>query len=77
MFVGMGQVMMDALRGSQASFAHPDAYAVIRVSRMKLFGLIESCDNLDWLLLTKRPENVMKILAEVLDDMETFPEMLE
>ena len=40
--------------------------------RLRLFRLIEATPNLDWLLLTKRPENVMPALkqAAMLDDSE-------
>jgi protein gp37 len=30
--------------------------------RKDLFALIRECDRLDWLLLTKRPENILKML---------------
>lgn len=35
--------------------------------RMRLFNLIDSTPMLDWLLLTKRPENVMPIMADWLE----------
>lgn len=31
--------------------------------RARLFRLIEECDALDWLLLTKRPENMLRLAA--------------
>lgn len=34
----------------------------IRDARQRLWELIEQTDNLDWLLLTKRPENVLDLL---------------
>ncbi|MBB6053324.1 DUF5131 family protein [Armatimonas rosea] len=37
-----------------------EAYQVVREAREKLFRLIEATPDLDWLLLTKRPENMMK-----------------
>lgn len=33
--------------------------------RRRLFGLIDATPNLDWLLLTKRPENIMRMMADV------------
>lgn len=36
----------------------------VRAARDRLFGLIEATPNLDWLLLTKRPENVMMMTPE-------------
>lgn len=45
--------------------------------RARLFRLIEECDHLDWLLLTKRPENVLRLthLASAFDptDPEDWP----
>lgn len=35
--------------------------------RMRLFNLIDSTPMLDWLLLTKRPENVMPMMADWLE----------
>lgn len=32
--------------------------------RNDLFALVRSCDRLDWLFLTKRPQNIMKMLPE-------------
>ncbi len=37
---------------------HPD----VGLDRVKLFALIEMTPNLDWLLLTKRPENIRRML---------------
>lgn len=42
-------------------------------ARARLFRLIESTPRLDWLLLTKRPENVQRLAAEV-SWFETWPE---
>lgn len=39
----------------------PDMLDVM-VARQRLFNLIEQTPNLDWLLLTKRPENVMQMI---------------
>lgn len=36
--------------------------------RERLFGLIEQCDGLDWLLLTKRPENMTRLTSRWGDD---------
>lgn len=33
--------------------------------RRRLFELIDATPNLDWLLLTKRPENIMRMMADV------------
>lgn len=43
-----------------------DAYAVatLHLLRQKLFRIIESTPHLDWLLLTKRPENIMRMVPE-------------
>jgi protein gp37 len=38
--------------------------------RCDLFNLIEKTPNLDWLLLTKRPENVQKLLSRIARDPE-------
>jgi protein gp37 len=38
--------------------------------RARLFELIEATPNLDWLLLTKRPENVMKHVEEIIQRIE-------
>jgi len=34
----------------------------LAIHRLRLFNLIEDTPNLDWLLLTKRPQNVMKMV---------------
>lgn len=39
---------------------HPQLYD----ARMRLFNLIDQTPNLDWLLLTKRPENIMGMLDD-------------
>lgn len=33
--------------------------------RQRLFKLIDQCKNLDWLLLTKRPENIIPLMEEI------------
>jgi protein gp37 len=37
----------------------------LQLPRARLFGLIEQTPHLDWLLLTKRPENIEPILMEI------------
>lgn len=34
-------------------------------TRLRLWDLIQQCDSLDWLLLTKRPQNIMRFVPEV------------
>ena len=46
----------------QAPARNEAANAVMRDGRHRLFLLIEKTPNLDWLLLTKRPENVSKLV---------------
>lgn len=41
--------------------------------RADLFGLIGATPNLDWLLLTKRPENIAKLFPAVYSDEPVFP----
>lgn len=41
----------------------PSAEAV-KAARLRLWALIEATPNLDWLLLTKRPQNVMGMIPE-------------
>lgn len=38
--------------------------------RAGLFQVIDQCDHLDWLLLTKRPENVNRMVADAMLDCE-------
>jgi protein gp37 len=38
------------------------------VWREDLFALIDECDGLDWLVLTKRPQNILKMLPSVWGD---------
>jgi protein gp37 len=47
---------------------HPQVVA----ARWRLFYLIEATPNLNWLLLTKRPENIMEMVPKSWDD--EFPE---
>jgi protein gp37 len=37
-------------------------------ARARLFALIEATPNLDWLLLTKRPENIMRLMPRQWDE---------
>lgn len=41
-------------------------YLTLNDVRRRLFGLIDQTPNLDWLLLTKRPENIRRMWAESL-----------
>lgn len=40
--------------------------------RKDAFKIIEKCKNLDWLLLTKRPENVNPMISAIYGDVDTF-----
>lgn len=48
-----------------------DAYAVVEASRARLWPLIEATPHLDWLLLTKRPQNIMAMVPAAWK--EAFP----
>lgn len=39
-------------------------YAVMEAARRDLFPMIENTPNLDWLLLTKRPQNVLQMVPD-------------
>lgn len=41
-----------------------NSWSAVAQARLRLFQLIDSTKNLDWLLLTKRPENIASILRE-------------
>lgn len=41
---------------------HEPARSLIEQARPALWELIEECDELDWLLVTKRPENVLRMV---------------
>lgn len=41
-----------------------EALAGVRAARLKTFDLIRATPNLDWLLVTKRPENIRNVLKE-------------
>lgn len=41
------------------------AHHLVRAARIRLFQLIDATPNLDWLLLTKRPENIRPILHDI------------
>lgn len=45
-----------------ANLVHGEKPATLSNVRDRLFRLIDATPNLDWLLLTKRPENIMKML---------------
>lgn len=40
-----------------------EAWGSVEAARERLFDLIESTPSLDWLLLTKRPENVIRLMT--------------
>jgi protein gp37 len=40
--------------------------------RRRLFDLIDATPNLDWLLLTKRPENVLRMFGEIADGVDHY-----
>ena len=40
----------------------------LELPRARLFRLINNTGHLDWLLLTKRPENIMRLVAQVRDN---------
>ena len=46
--------------------------ATMSDARARLFRLIHETPNLDWLLLTKRPENIAKHLAEYANRIDTY-----
>ncbi len=50
--------LADVFEGSDTC-QDADAYAVVTASRARLFPLIEATPGLDWLLLTKRLQNIM------------------
>lgn len=49
---------------------HPVHPVTMDQIRGRLFGLIQRTPNLDWLLLTKRPENVEPILRRITDTVD-------
>jgi protein gp37 len=55
-------------RGFCASLADVFDNQVPSAWREDLFELIRKCDQLDWLLLTKRPQNILKMLPSDLGD---------
>ena len=58
--------MADVFEGPETCSA--EAYAVICEARVRLFDLIAKTPHLDWLLLTKRPENWDRVMLEVCRD---------
>jgi protein gp37 len=55
--------MADVFEGPETC-QNADAYAMIQRERLRLFDIIRQTPNLDWLLLTKRPENVLPMINE-------------
>ena len=49
--------------GRDTTDGYPDPWTTMNDLRHDLFKLIDATPNLDWLLLTKRPENVRKMWA--------------
>lgn len=43
---------------------------IVRAARLRLMKTIHSTPWLDWLLLTKRPENIMSVVHELSDDLD-------
>lgn len=43
---------------------------IVRAARLRLMETINSTPWLDWLLLTKRPENIMSVVHELSDDLD-------
>jgi protein gp37 len=43
-----------------------EALPAVRAARVRLFDLIRTTPNLDWLLLTKRPQHIRRVLEETL-----------
>lgn len=59
--------MADVFEGPETC-QDPDAYAMIQRERIRLFDVIRQTPNLDWLLLTKRPENVQSLVYDLSND---------
>jgi protein gp37 len=57
---------------SSLALTHGWRKATMDDMRTEFFRLVESTKNLDWLLLTKRPENVMRMVPE--NWKESFPD---
>jgi protein gp37 len=55
--------LADVFEGEETMPA--DAWDTVQAARVRLFALIHETKNLDWLLLTKRPENVLPILRDL------------
>lgn len=58
--------------GERPETCPADYYHIIRQGRRRLFDLIAWTPNLDWLLLTKRPETWMECVGEVLWTVENI-----
>lgn len=50
-----------------------EAWPAVEAARLRLFGLIDTTPWLDWLLLTKRPENIEVMAPERWDGDDGFP----
>lgn len=57
--------LADVFEGSESMPA--EAVADLKAARRRLFKLIQKTPNLDWLLLTKRPENIYRLTYEAID----------
>lgn len=53
-----------------------DSWNAVEDARARLFALIEKTPNLDWLLLTKRPENVLTMVPAGIGSQMRFPDNL-
>ena len=56
--------MADVFEGPDTC-QNPEAYKVIEDARVRLFNTIIETPHLDWLLLTKRPENIIPALQQI------------
>jgi protein gp37 len=57
--------LADVFEGPET--CNTEAYLAVRSARVRLFDLIEKTPHLDWLLLTKRPQNWKPLMIEVYD----------
>lgn len=49
-----------------------ESWQIIRAARIRLLRLIVATPNLDWLILTKRPENVTPMLSDIGSCVDTY-----
>ena len=63
--------MADVFEGSETM--PKESWPQVRNARVRLFHLISETPNLDWLLLTKRPQNVMRFCHEERSWSESMP----